>query len=100
MLQQFALLILLKVVQTPNFDDLPYIFQHLNRMDEVETQGSQGSFNLLMEELVKKSPSETAQYIMDEVKRNKTQGMRMIRDLFDYFPPDEQARLKSILSGP
>jgi hypothetical protein len=96
--QVFALIVFQSVVQDADFSDLPLVFNLLRTHNIPANSALKRPFHDLLKTLIERSQPETARFLLDVLEKEPSLGSRLIRSVLEYFPTDQQARLKRALS--
>jgi hypothetical protein len=94
----FALLTFQTAVKHEGFSELPMIFQLLQTHDVPGNSKLQRSFHSLLQVLIERSEAETARFLLDLAEKDASTGRKIVRAVIDSFSPDQQSRLKHVLS--
>jgi hypothetical protein len=97
-LRLFALMALHAAVENPTFEDLPTVFRLLSGVSEKARGESRQVLYALLRTLTKRSPPESARFLLDELAREIPGTQRMIRTSLGHFPARQQELLKRALS--
>jgi hypothetical protein len=95
----FGLKAILSAVEDQEFEDLPSIYRMLRGQSASVRGESRLVLNQLVSELAKRSPQETARFLLDERHREPELAKRVIRDVLPAFPRRQQNLLRDALSG-
>ena len=97
-LRLFALLALHSAVENPTFEDLPTVFHLLSGVSEKARGESRQVLYALLRTLTRRSPPESARFLLDELAREIPGAQRMIRASLEHFPTRQQELLRRALS--
>lgn len=97
-LRLFALMALHAAVENPTFEDLPTVFRLLSGVSEKARGESRQILYKLLNTLTRRSPPESARFLLDELARKVPGIQRMIRASLGNFPARQQELLKHALS--
>ena len=97
-LRLFALMALHSAVENPTFEDLPTVFRLLSGVSEKARGESRQVLYALLRTLTRRSPPESARFLLDELAREVPGTQRMIRASLGHFPARQQELLKHALS--
>jgi len=97
-LRLFALMALHSAVENPAFEDLPTVFRLLSGVSEKTRGESRKVLHALLRTLTRRSPPESARFLLDELAREVPGIQRMIRASLGHFPTRQQELLKHALS--
>ncbi len=95
----FGLLALTAAVEAPGFVDLPAVLRMLAGVCG-ETRGeSRRGLVALVRVLARRSPAETARFVLDELEARTPGAERLLRGVLEAFPAPQRERLAQALSG-
>lgn len=97
-LRLFALMALHSAVENPTFEDLPTVFRLLSGVSEKARGESRKALYALLRTLTRRSPPESARFLLDELAREVPGTQRTIRASLGHFPARQQELLKHALS--
>lgn len=98
-LRLFALMALHAAVENPTFEDLPTVFRLLSGVSEKARGESRQVLYALVRTLTRRSPPESARFLLDELAREVPGIQRMIRASLGNFPARQKELLKHALSA-
>jgi hypothetical protein len=97
-LRHFALMALKAAVEDSSFEDLPTVFRILaGVVDKVRGESRQSLFELVRA-MARRSPPETARFLLDELAHDSVKARHMIRSTLEAFPAHQQELLELALS--
>lgn len=95
----FGLKAIQAAVQDHQFEDLPSIYRLLRGQSAKVRGESRLVLNELLSELARRSPQETARFLLEEHNREPELAKRVIREVLPAFPRRQKNLLRDALSG-
>jgi hypothetical protein len=95
----FGLKAIKAAVEDPDFEDLPSIYRLLRGQSGRVRGESRLVLNELVSALARRSPQETARFLLEEHEREPELAKRVIRGVLPDFPRRQQNLLQDALSG-
>lgn len=98
-LRNFALMALRAAVEDSSFEDLPTVFRMLAGVVERVRGASRQSLFELVRAMARRSPPETARFLLDELNQDSAGARRMIKSTLEAFPERQRDLLEHALSA-
>lgn len=93
--QALALHALTALLDTQGFDDFPRIFRLMQGSGRKIARRANPVFRALMERLARRSPHETAAFLLEEIKREPSGAGRLVEWALAELPPNLQVELRA-----
>ncbi|MEW6568585.1 MAG: DNA alkylation repair protein [Chloroflexota bacterium] len=97
-LRALALLSLAAEVEAPSFEDLPQIFRLLAAAPRSRRGPARRALIHLLQLLVRRTPQETARFLLDQLQADPAEGAALIHTLLPAFPARQQEILRQALA--